>query len=375
MKRVLMITICDFFDKKSGMKMNLNTHYQSIVELYGKENVYLAMLDQEIKRENNNFKVGHCKNKLSQFLCSIFGDLKGINKTIEKRILNIIKEIKPDIVLCDTSCFGSLCKKIKKYNPNIWVVSFFHDVDCDLEFNKLKKENILFVFSYFAALRQERLTIKYSNKLICLNKRDMTRIKEKYGKICDAILPVMIKDTHSLLPEIKGFFNEEYYLFVGALFGPNVDAMKWYSKEIAPFLKTKTYIVGKDFEKIKNEFECSNVVVIGTVENLSIYYQNAKAVVMPLRYGTGMKIKVAEALMFGKTIVGTNEAFEGYDIIDGREGYLANKTQDFIDCLNNNEFLKFNEFSRKLYLDKYFDGNAIKIFDKVMNRNESKNNL
>lgn len=364
-KKILMITISDFFECKNGMQVNLNTHYQSLVELYGKNNVYVVMLDKNVSYDDYIFKVGHCKNKLSQFIASMFGYLKGCNNIIEKRIVRIIDDVRPNIILCDTSCFGTLIKKINKKHPLINIVSFFHDVDCDLEYNKIKNENVLFIFSYFAAIKQERLTIKYSNKLMCLHNRDLNRIKEKYNVICDSTLPVMIKDKY-LYIECSCNFQHEYILFVGAMFGPNVDGIKWYCKEIAPYLKLNTIIVGKGFENLRNELESENIIVQGTVDDLSIYYKNARVVVMPIRYGTGMKVKVAEALMYGKTIVGTTEAFEGYDITDGKEGYCVNSFEEFVDCLNNNHFEIFNENSRKLYLNKYSLDNAVKIFEETL---------
>lgn len=36
--------------------------------------------------------------------------------------------------------------------------------------------------------------------------------------------------------------------------------------------------------------------------------------VMPIFSGSGMKVKTAEALMYGKFLIGTKEAFEGYEI-------------------------------------------------------------
>ena len=42
------------------------------------------------------------------------------------------------------------------------------------------------------------------------------------------------------------------------------------------------------------------------------WYRGALAVVAPIRSGSGMKTKVAEALMHGKRVVGLPEAFVGY---------------------------------------------------------------
>lgn len=43
-----------------------------------------------------------------------------------------------------------------------------------------------------------------------------------------------------------------------------------------------------------------------------------------------MKTKTAEALMYGKTIIGTKEAFEGY-VLDEKAMKLCSNAQEFID--------------------------------------------
>ena len=68
-------------------------------------------------------------------------------------------------------------------------------------------------------------------------------------------------------------------------------------------------IIGKGFETLKNDLECDNVKVIGTVEDVSEYFYRADFVIAPIFEGSGMKLKTAEALMYGKTIFGTTEAF------------------------------------------------------------------
>lgn len=44
------------------------------------------------------------------------------------------------------------------------------------------------------------------------------------------------------------------------------------------------------------------------------YIYNADFLIAPIFEGSGMKLKTAEALMYGKTVFGTTEAFEGYDV-------------------------------------------------------------
>ena len=81
-------------------------------------------------------------------------------------------------------------------------------------------------------------------------------------------------------------------------------------------LKKDKTIPGKIVVFAHNELENEKVKVIGSVESLTAYLQSAGAVVMPIFYGSGMKVKTAEAIMHGKRIFATTEALAGYEIAE-----------------------------------------------------------
>ena len=50
-----------------------------------------------------------------------------------------------------------------------------------------------------------------------------------------------------------------------------------------------------------------------------------------------MKTKVAEALMYGKRIIGTREAFSGYEFNAEEVGWLCNTKEEFVAALRRVE--------------------------------------
>lgn len=93
--------------------------------------------------------------------------------------------------------------------------------------------------------------------------------------------------------------------------------------------------------------------MIGGVNSLQNYYNIASAVVMPIFIGDGMKVKTAEAFMYGKTVFATNEALEGYDV-KGIEGiHICNTAEEFINSLNNEHRYGFRQEVRDAFLDRY----------------------
>ncbi len=81
-----------------------------------------------------------------------------------------------------------------------------------------------------------------------------------------------------------------------------------------------------------------------------------------------MKVKTCESLMYGKNIIGTNEAFEGYNVDYERIGGRCNTAEEFIACLKGfeqNPRPRFNAYSRQVYLEKYSYSAIENLFKKL----------
>ncbi len=140
----------------------------------------------------------------------------------------------------------------------------------------------------------------------------------------------------------EDFEKREGLVFVGGFaHPPNADAVLWFAKEIFPLIRAqipdmKFYVVGsKVTDEIKTLEQPGNGIIIkGFVsdEELEAIYQKCRIVVVPLRYGAGVKGKVVEAIYNGAPIVTTSIGAEGIpevektlEIADGAEEF-AEKT-------------------------------------------------
>ena len=136
----------------------------------------------------------------------------------------------------------------------------------------------------------------------------------------------------------KDFAKREGLLFVGGFaHPPNADGVLWFAREIFPLIRQKLphvvfYVVGsKVTEEIKAlDSQENGIIVKGFVseEELSRLYAECRMVVVPLRYGAGVKGKVVEAIYNGAPIVTTSVGAEG---IPGVEDVLriADEPEDF----------------------------------------------
>jgi glycosyltransferase involved in cell wall biosynthesis len=99
------------------------------------------------------------------------------------------------------------------------------------------------------------------------------------------------------------------------------------------------------------------VRLLGYVPDLDRAFAEATALVAPLMFGTGVKIKIVDALARGVPVVTTPTGIEGIEMSDGREGYVREDLADFVaPLLSLTEpaaNARFSEAAHRLYRERY----------------------
>lgn len=347
--RALFITCSDFSDNIYGGVKASKRNY-TVLREYVDVDIYTI-------KKKSNFKSA---------ISLIHGYYPPINNEDYCNISKMLEITKYDFVFYDGSYFGRLLKKIKK-TVNKSIV-FYHNCEKDYvqvrfgEKNSLKK--ILYKLS---VIENERIATNYADYRIVLSERDRNRIKSLYSITPESILPLTLIDQYQKKEKIR---KEKNCLLFGPTGNANEKAFSWFVREVSPYLNCKTVIAGKGFEKYTKLWNTDKVYVVGTVDDIAQLYADATCVAIPLLSGAGMKIKTAEAMMFGKYIFGTDEAFSGFSVDYEGIGGLCNSAEEFVWSIN--EFLKknsndFNEYARRKYKKMYSIESSVKRFSLMLN--------
>ncbi|MBP7162213.1 MAG: glycosyltransferase [Candidatus Omnitrophica bacterium] len=129
---------------------------------------------------------------------------------------------------------------------------------------------------------------------------------------------------------------ENNIIFTGTMsYAPNVDAALFFYHEIFPMVReripnVKLYIVGASpGAEILNLKEDPAVVVTGRVDDIRDYIYQSAIYVCPMRYGTGIKNKVLEAMAMGVPVVATPASIAGIPAVDGEHISLTGTPDAF----------------------------------------------
>ncbi len=130
-------------------------------------------------------------------------------------------------------------------------------------------------------------------------------------------------------------------LFTGAFnWHVNEDAAVWMCREVWPLIRSRRpdallRLVGRDPSSVVRELaEPGSVEVTGTVPEMRPYVEAATLIVVPLRYGSGVRTKILEAFTAGRPVISTAVGCEGLDVTHGKELMIGDGSGGFAEaCL------------------------------------------
>jgi len=348
MKKLLLIRYKRPDKIQEGGERVSQGNYDAFVRLLGEENVVTYYIHD-----------GKPKNILHYFQAVFYffyGRFFGLSRKKSSEIVKMASGY--DIVFIDRSVFGILAKQMKGNGYKGKIITFFHNVE-EIYFGcKIPK----FIPGRFIVLncadKNDRYSCLYSDKIIALNDRDAREIQKRYGRMPDLTVPVVFKDSYShVQPSQDNTSIPLKCLFVGTFFPANTEGIKWFIEEVFPFVNINLQIAGKGMSRLRKIMDIpEKIELISDAPDLKPYFERADVVILPIFKGSGMKVKTCEALMYGKNILGTQEAFEGYEIDCELAGGCCDTKTEFINRIE--DFLsqprpRFNAYSRKMFLEKY----------------------
>lgn len=186
--------------------------------------------------------------------------------------------------------------------------------------NKTKEQELAFA-------KAADITIAITN--------DEKEILEHYGITKTIVIPNIHigQENNAAIP----FEERSGIIFIGGYaHKPNVDAVKYLSKEIMPLVWAKNpaiklTLLGSNPDNEVMELASEKIQVTGYVEDVSDYFNNSRVFAAPLRFGAGMKGKIGQSLSYALPVVTSSIGAEGIGLVADRDYLLATTAEEFAD--------------------------------------------
>lgn len=354
--RILYIGYQSISLNDSGGALGCIRNYQSILRLCGEENLTTIIL-------KNTSKPSFFHKIVNNFHRVFKKDAFDYGPAL------IEDYFQYDIIFIDSSRLGNIAKKIALSGFKGKIVTFYHNFDYKFVDGQYKDDSIKHWINLRVSLKNERNAAKYSTNNIVLNSRDEKELKDFYGIENSFLIPVSLPDrflSANVYENPFGNLKGKVFLFLGSHFFGNIIGLDWFMENVYPYVDINFVVVGKDMHKLKKNPLYKDVKIFSNVNNVTPFVVNADCMLYPIIGGSGMKIKTCEALMFGKNIIGSEEAFEGYDVDFDKVGACCSSKEDYIYAINNFNKARFNQYSRESYIQKYSFDATLKLFKQVL---------
>jgi len=227
---------------------------------------------------------------------------------------------------------------------------------------KTPPPTILFTHNVEAQIweRHAKIASNPAMKAVCaLEARALARTERRYVELADHVLTVSENDRGFFLryvsPEritmIPTGVDTEYFMpatdaqqpgttiFTGSMdWMPNEDAVAYYAEKILPLIRREIrevefWAVGRRPTRRTQALASETITVTGAVDDIRPYLAKAAVCVVPLRSGSGTRIKIFEAMAMGKAVVSTTLGAEGLPVRHGENIILADEPADFAHCV------------------------------------------
>lgn len=170
---------------------------------------------------------------------------------------------------------------------------------------------------------------KMAGVLVCSEedkKKFLAELPELRGKIF--VLPNCLNGAEYVQNAGE---KQSFVLYFGDFrYSANLDAARIIDEQIAPKLSEIEFrIIGKQAGALG--LKSKNIVVLDylPIEDLKKQISDAVMVIVPLRFGSGTRIKIIQAFAVGTPVISTKKGIEGIEAVNEKHFLLADKIQDF----------------------------------------------
>ncbi len=253
---------------------------------------------------------------------------------MKEGIAGWLKEQSIDCIMCDTVYqavyipAGPCRTVLNEQNVESTIIRRY----ALLEKNLLKK-----AYAYYEYWRMARLEREIWGKMDCIFACSDTDKEAILAKVKTAKVEVIPNgvDVPDLLEDVREIPCSIVYTGLMS-WHPNEDAVMYFVKDIYPLVKERVpeaafWIVGKGpSEKLRQL--CAgdaSIHVTGFVETVTPYIMQSQVCAVPLRIGSGTRLKILEAMALKKAIVSTSIGCEGLEVTGHEDILIADDPQSF----------------------------------------------
>ena len=259
-------------------------------------------------------------------------------KEVEEVIVNLLDKNQYDIIQFENIFVGQYYQIIRK-NSNAKLVLNSANVEFEIWERLAKKASFLkkiYLKKLAKQLKAEEIIIwNNMDGIIAATDKDKTQIIQNTNNKIPSITIPFYLNLNNYKSSYDKLSNEISFFHIGAMdWLPNIEGVKWLINNLwnTNFNNTihSLNLAGKSMPDSIIQLKSNSINIEGFVEDAKQFISDNDVMLVPLFSGSGIRVKIVEAMALGKCIISTKVGAEGINYEDGINILLANNEIEFV---------------------------------------------
>ncbi len=290
-----------------------------------------------------------------------------VSEDFRAKLIDLLNKNDYDIIQLETLYLAPFIEDIKEHSKAL-IVLRAHNIEHEIwsrisnTIRFLPKKMYLKYLSEKLKNFEIRILNNY-DYLVAITERDLNHFKSLgYKNGCMASpVGIQLKDYN---PDYSAFDNLLAISFIGSLdWMPNSESLKWFLKEVWPLIHEKFpnlsfHFAGRNAPPYFSQLNLNKVFYHPEIQNAKAFLLKYPVLVVPVMAGSGIRVKILEAMALGRVVITTSIGLEGIPAHHMKEVIIANSVEDFIASLdyceaNYNKLKQIGENARNFVLEHF----------------------
>ena len=330
-----MAKMAQFYQKNQEFELHIFTLFTHKHPFNQEEFVKAGIPANNITATKTNTKPKFWKGLATVLAGKSYNLSRFSSKDILNKLSEVLANTQFDLIQCESIYSGQFVEHIKN-NSNAKIILNTPNVEFEI-WNQYSHTSIFPKKQLFGQLSKllKKEEIEIWNKmdaLFCISKEVKSEIFN-YCKVPSKIIPFFVEITEK--PILKKKNASLSFFHIGAMdWKPNKEGVAWFLKNVWQHTThfSPLHLAGKGMKLPLKKNE--SIVEHGFVENAKKFILDHDVMVVPLFKGSGMRIKIIEAMALGKCVISSSLGAEGIAYKKNQSILIADTAQEFITHIN-----------------------------------------
>ncbi|GAA4449423.1 hypothetical protein GCM10023092_03560 [Rurimicrobium arvi] len=263
-------------------------------------------------------------------------------KEFARRLKVLVQQVRPALIQFESIYLHEYMPELRRISGDALIVQRLHNVEHEIWARLARQTTGALKKAYLENLARriavyERQVWSECDAVIPITQKDADYIRHSNIDTPQIVIPYGMhwSDTES---EIPGGRWKAYH--IGAMdWKPNAEAMDWMRDAIVPAVQARVKEFTFDFagrsmpERFLNREQSSSFNCCGEVADAQAFIADKQILIVPLKSGSGLRVKTLEAMAAGKLVISTSVGIQGIDALDNIHFLKADTASEFADKL------------------------------------------